>query len=77
MDEPVTNLNETEYPLQDAEPAIIPDSTYWPFALAFGIAFLFLGFLTSLIVSAVGLVCMIIAIAGWISEMNNEKEEPK
>ena len=75
MDEDVTNLNETEYPLQDAEPAVIPDSTYWPFTLAFGIAFLFLGFLTSLIVSGVGIVCMIIAIAGWISEMNHSDKE--
>jgi hypothetical protein len=77
MDETVTNLNETEYPLLDAEPTTIPDSTYWPFALAFGIAFLFWGFLTSLIVSGVGFVCMIIALAGWISEMNHEKEELK
>ena len=75
MDEPVTKLNESEYPLQDAEPAVIPDSTYWPFTLAFGIAFLFLGFLTSLIVSGVGLVCMIIAITGWITEMNHSDKE--
>ncbi len=73
MEEPVTSSTEVEYPSQPAEPAEIPESTYWPFALAFGVTFLFLGFLTSLIVSGVGLLCMIIAIAGWIVEMKHEK----
>jgi len=48
MDEPVIKLNEKEYPLQPSDPEIIPDSTYWPLALAFGTTLLLWGFLTSL-----------------------------
>ncbi len=66
-------LNEDEYPPQPSDPEIIPDSTYWPLALAFGITFLLWGFLTSLIVSGVGFVFMIISLAGWIQELNYEK----
>jgi hypothetical protein len=73
MDKPAININEEEYPLQPSDPEIIPDSTYWPLSLAFGITFLFLGFLTSLMLSGVGLVIMAISLSGWIQELNNEK----
>ena len=73
MDEPVYNINESEYPLQPSDPEIIPESTYWPLALAFGTTLLLWGFLTSLILSGVGLLCMAVSLAGWIGEINTEK----
>jgi hypothetical protein len=73
MDEPVIKINETEYPLHSSDPEIIPDSTFWPLALAFGTTLLLWGFLTSLILSGVGILCMAISLAGWIGEINNEK----
>ena len=73
MDQSDINLQENEYPLHPSDPVIIPDSTYWPISLAFGVTLLFWGFITSLILSGVGLVCMVIALAGWIRELNNEK----
>jgi hypothetical protein len=73
MDEPVINLDEKGYPLQPSDPEIIPDSTYWPLALAFGTTFLLWGFLTSLILSGVGILCMAVSLAGWIGEINSEK----
>jgi hypothetical protein len=73
MDELVIKINEKEYPLQPSDPEIIPDSTYWPLALAFGTTLLLWGFLTSLILSGVGILCMAVSLAGWIVEINNEK----
>ncbi len=73
MDNSDINSQENEYPLHPSDPVIIPDSTYWPISLAFGTTLLFWGFISSLILSGVGFVCMVIALAGWISELNNEK----
>jgi hypothetical protein len=73
MDEPFMKINEKEYPLQPSDPEIIPGSTYWPLALAFGTTLLLWGFLTSLILSGVGILFMTISLAGWIWEINNEK----
>lgn len=56
-----------------SDPAIIPDPTYWPFGLAFGITLFFWGFITSAILSVAGIVYMIISLAGWIMELKNEK----
>jgi hypothetical protein len=73
MDESVIKIDETEYPLQVSDPEIIPESTYWPVVLAFGTTLLLWGFLTSLILSGVGIMFMGIALAGWIGEINSEK----
>ena len=73
MDQPVIKVDENEYPLQPSDPEIIPESTYWPVVLAFGTALFAWGFLTSLILSGVGVLFMGISIAGWIGEINIEK----
>jgi hypothetical protein len=73
MDEPVIKFNENEYPLQAADPEILPESTYWPVILSFGTSLLVWGFLTSLILSVAGVLFIGISLAGWISELNNEK----
>jgi len=55
-----------DYPLSAAVPEELPEPTFWPIALAFGITLLFWGFLTSLIISAVGVAVSAVSIAGWI-----------
>ncbi len=55
-----------EYPLSPAVPEELPQPTFWPIALAFGVTLLFWGFLTSLIISAVGVVVTAVSITGWI-----------
>jgi hypothetical protein len=73
MDDPVFKIDEYEYPLQPSDPEIIPDSTYWPVVLAFGTTLFIWGFLTSLILSGVGILFMGVSLAGWIGEINKEK----
>ena len=50
----------------------IPEPTYWPLMLAFGITFLFWGILTYWIISAIGLVVMVISLRGWINLVRKE-----
>jgi hypothetical protein len=68
------NLEELskDYELSPAVPEKIPAPTYWPITMAFGTVFFFWGFITSLIISAVGLVIMGFSLSGWIGDMNNE-----
>ncbi|MGB8491399.1 MAG: cytochrome c oxidase subunit 4 [Bacteroidales bacterium] len=73
MDNELTERNTRDYPPYPSDPAIVPDSTYWPLSLAFGITLFFWGFLTTIFLSFTGLVFMIISIAGWITELNHEK----
>lgn len=54
------------------KPVEIPEPTYWPFLLAFGTTFLVWGIVTSWIISAVGLIVFIIALAGWITDLYHE-----
>jgi hypothetical protein len=61
-----------EYELSTAVPEKLPGSTFWPITLALGVIFFFWGFITSLILSGVGLVAIGFAVAGWIGDMNNE-----
>ncbi len=59
------------YPLTPADPEEIPRPTFWPVFMAFGVLFLFWGLITSFILSSVGVIVMAVAIAGWISDLNN------
>jgi hypothetical protein len=55
-----------------ARPEHIPRPTYWPAVLAFGLTFAIWGFLTTWIISVVGLVLITIALAGWIGDLRHE-----
>lgn len=55
-----------------AKPEKLPEPTFWPITLSVGAVFFFWGFVTSLIISGLGLVVMGIALAGWIGELANE-----
>jgi hypothetical protein len=52
----------------------LPRPTYFPAGLAMGIAFLFWGLITSLVVILVGLALFIASLAGWITEIRYERK---
>ncbi|MGB7786054.1 MAG: hypothetical protein WBL27_08145 [Salinimicrobium sp.] len=64
-------MSETEKKYK-AEPQRLPEPTYWPFMLALGIVVLLWGILTNIIVSMVGFVVFIIALAGWLKDLYKE-----
>jgi hypothetical protein len=65
-------LNETRAP-RDIE---VPASTAWPFLLAFGVALLFAGLVTSMSVSCLGALLSLVGSVGWFREvLPHEHEE--
>ncbi|MEZ4865227.1 MAG: hypothetical protein R3C14_28175 [Caldilineaceae bacterium] len=56
----------------DLPVAPIPPLTYWPALLALGATFLLWGFVTSLLISGLGLILLAIALGGWIVELRHE-----
>jgi hypothetical protein len=58
-----------------ARPQNLPRPTYWPFFLAAGLALLVWGILAGWIIGTAGLVVMIIALTGWITELRHEQRE--
>jgi hypothetical protein len=55
------------------KPETLPKPTYWPVVMAFGITFLAMGFVTTLLISGVGLVLFVMALARWIGELQHER----
>ncbi len=58
-----------DYPLQKADPEEIPRPTIWPIGLAFGILFIFWGFIASLGLTFAGIIITIVSLAGWIADL--------
>lgn len=58
-----------------SQPEQLPKPTYWPFFLALGIVFMLWGILTSWIITGIGFIVFVTALAGWIIEIY--KEQPK
>jgi hypothetical protein len=54
------------------KPYTIPRPTYFPVALAFGVTLLLWGFITSPVVLTMGVVVVIVSLAGWIGEMRHD-----
>jgi hypothetical protein len=50
---------------QDLETIALPAPTVWPMVLAFGVTLLFGGLVTTALVSAIGLVLVLVAAVGW------------
>ena len=50
----------------------LPHPTYFPAGLAMGVAFLFWGLITNLVVWLIGAALFVAALAGWITESRNE-----
>jgi hypothetical protein len=55
-----------------ALPKDLPRPTFWPISLALGITFLLWGFISSIIISFVGLAVMAVSLAGWLGEFRDE-----
>ena len=53
-------------------PETLPDPTYWPLVMGFGITFIFWGITSNYAISGVGLVLFAIALAGWIGDIRHE-----
>ncbi len=58
-----------DYPLQKSVPEKIPPPTIWPIGLAFGILFIFWGFIASLGLTFAGIIITIVSLAGWIADL--------
>jgi hypothetical protein len=56
-----------------AKPECLPEPTYWPFFTAIGIMFLGWGLLTTWLISAAGLIILVIALTGWINNLRYER----
>jgi len=50
----------------------MPRPTFWPAALALGTVLALWGLVTSFIVAVVGLILLIVSVAGWLEEMRHE-----
>jgi Cytochrome c oxidase subunit IV len=55
-------------------PEKIPEATYWPFLLAFGIVLVFWGLVLTWLISLAGVIIFVASLAGWIGEMIHEHD---
>ena len=57
------------------KPRNLPQPTYWPAIMAAAICFGLWGVLTSALLTAVGLVGVVVAAIGWIGDLRDETDE--
>lgn len=50
----------------------LPQATYWPVVMAFGITLVVFGFVTTVVITIVGLFLFVVSLIGWIGDMRNE-----
>ena len=55
-----------------AKPLHLPAPSYWPFFTAVGFAFLLWGMVAGWMLSATGILIIIVAIKGWINNLTDE-----
>ncbi len=60
---------ETKPGWQRLEHVTVPRPTYWPAVLALGVTFLAWGLISSMLISAAGLLLLVVALGGWIGEL--------
>jgi len=53
----------------------LPAPSYWPIALAFSITLISVGVVSNIIVSIIGVVALLVTIAGWTLENRTEDQE--
>jgi len=54
-------------------PDEIPLPTYWPVVLGVGIVLMAFGVVTTFLVSLIGLILFLIALFGWLGDIQNEQ----
>jgi len=57
------------------KPVTLTKPTWWPAALAFGITLTAWGLIASPVVLAMGLVVVVVSLAGWIGDICRERKE--
>ena len=57
-----------------ARPQTLLKPTYWPAVMAMGITMILWGIITTVIITAVGLVLFILAAIGWIKDLLGQEE---
>lgn len=55
------------------KPLHIAEPTYWPLILAVGITMFAWGWVTSLLLTALGLILIVASIVNWIGDMRNDR----
>jgi hypothetical protein len=55
----------------------MPNATYFPAGMAMGTMFIFWGLVTSWVIGLVGVGLFVAALAGWITEIRHERNQPK
>jgi cytochrome c oxidase subunit 1 len=53
----------------------MPQPSFWPLVLAFSIMLIAIGILSTLIISAIGIILLLVAIFGWTFE--NRADNPQ
>jgi hypothetical protein len=56
------------------KPVALAKPTWWPAALAFGVTLTGWGLITSVVILAVGLVIVVLSLAGWIGDICHERK---
>lgn len=60
----------------DDHPEIhMPSPSYWPIVLALGMTLVAIGVVASIVISLVGLIVILVAIAGWAWENRSATQE--
>ncbi|MEJ2597912.1 MAG: hypothetical protein P8Z00_06230 [Anaerolineales bacterium] len=55
-------------------PEKIPEPSYWPALLAFGVVLIFWGLVSTWLISLAGIIITGFSLAGWIGEMIHEND---
>lgn len=72
----LSNSSSTNVPATTSDWWVLPDEelphpTYWPVTFALGIMFSFWGIITSFLLSAVGIILLIVALVGWLGDLRD------
>ncbi len=59
---------ENAQPQEQAEHIHLPDPSYWPIILAFGVAVIAVGVIFNFLIAPIGLIIMLAGLIGWLRE---------
>jgi len=61
--------------MEDHSDIHLPPPSYWPIILAFGLVLIAIGVVSTIFVGVVGVIVLLVAIAGWTWENRSTGEE--
>ena len=74
IDKLTDEANSAKISWHEALPEKIPEPTYWPAMLAFGIVLIFWGLVSTWLISLAGVIITGFSLAGWIGAMIDERD---